>query len=495
MSGLRPGNEYMVSLCTMLVCNRLTSAAAFIKIQTKPSPPVNLKVKEVKSRSVMLCWERPEDMEGVLYGYNIMYSCDEEQPKSEMVEFEASEVTLSDLKPGVQYSFTIVTVLQGGGRSSGSSTHVCTKPAPPVNLKVEEVKTTSVTLCWERPKDMKGVYYKYIISYSCGREQPESETHESHICSAVLSGLKPGVEYNVTVSTVLHDGAKSNENSTHVLTLPSSPRDLKVKEVKSRSVILCWERPEDMEEVPYGYDITYSCDGEQPKSEMVESEASEITLSDLKPGVQYSFTIVTVLQGEGRSSGSSTHVCTKPVPPVNLKVEEVNTTSVTLCWERPKDMEGVYYKAEYNVTVRTVLHDGAKSNGNSTHVLTLPSSPRDLKVNEVKSRSVMLCWERPEDMEGVPYGYEITYSCDGEQPKSEMVESEASEITLSDLKPGVQYSFTIVTVLQGGRRSRGSSTHVCTKPVPPVNLKVEEVNTTSVTLCWERPKDMEGVYY
>ncbi|KAL4593701.1 receptor-type tyrosine-protein phosphatase H-like [Arapaima gigas] len=351
MSGLRPGNEYMVSLCTMLVCNGLTSAPVCIKIQTKPSPPVNLKVKEVKSRSVTLCWERPEDMEGVLYGYDITYNCDGEQPKSEMLESEASEVTLSDLKPGVQYSFTIVTVLQGEGRSSGSSAHVCTKPAPPVNLKVEEVKTTSVTLCWERPEDMEGVYYKYIISYSCGREQPESETHESHICSAVLSGLKPGVEYNVTVSTVLHDGAKINENSTHVLTLPSSPRNLKVKEVKSRSVTLCWERPEDMEGVFYGYDITYSCDGEQPKSEMVESEASEVTLSDLKPGVQYSFTIVTVLQGEGRSSGSSTHVCTKPSVPQKLKICTLDATSVSLSWEAPPDMEGVLHK--YNVSWHT----------------------------------------------------------------------------------------------------------------------------------------------
>ncbi|KAL4593267.1 receptor-type tyrosine-protein phosphatase H-like, partial [Arapaima gigas] len=208
-------------------------------------------------------------------------------------------------------------------------------------------------------------------------------------------------------------------------TVPSSPRDLKVRKVKSRSVMLCWERPEDMEGVFYGYNITYSCDGEQPKSEMVESKA----------------------------------------------------------------------RVEYNVTVSTVLHDGAKSNENSTHVFTLPSSPRDLKVKKVKSRSVMLCWERPEHMEGVFYGYDITYSCDGEQPKSEMVESEASEITLSDLKPGVQYSFTIVTVSQGEGRSSGSLTHVCTKPAPPVNLKVEEVKTTSVTLCWERPVDMEGVYY
>ncbi|KAJ8336676.1 hypothetical protein SKAU_G00378960 [Synaphobranchus kaupii] len=77
-------------------------------------------------------------------------------------------------------------------------------------------------------------------------------------------------------------------------------------------------------------------------------------------------------------------------------------------------------------------HDGCFQAKINDKLLSLfsriePSAPGRVKVTDVESRSVTLCWERPVSMEGVSYDIHITYGCEGQQPRSHSDQQEGPE--------------------------------------------------------------------
>ncbi|KAJ8261617.1 hypothetical protein GJAV_G00156350 [Gymnothorax javanicus] len=91
-----------------------------------------------------------------------------------------------------------------------------------------------------------------------------------------------------------------------------------------------------------------------------------------------------------------------------------------------------------------------------------PSAPRRVEATDVKSSSVTLSWERLVSMEGVPHEIHITYSCQGEEPRLQKCAPNTTSAVLSDLRPVMEYTFNITTVLRNGSRSETSSVCVCT---------------------------------
>lgn len=79
-----------------------------------------------------------------------------------------------------------------------------------------------------------------------------------------------------------------------------------------------------------------------------------------------------------------------------------------------------------------------------------PSSPRNLWVEEVKRKSITLCWDIPADMEEVSYSFITTYSCNGDEKEKD---TKNNRIVLSDLEPDTKYTFSVTTVTKHGSRS------------------------------------------
>ncbi|KAG9331957.1 hypothetical protein JZ751_016333, partial [Albula glossodonta] len=156
---------------------------------------------------------------------------------------------------------------------------------------------------------MEGVSHTFRVTWSNSRDQRESITTDEN--STVLSHLRPVTEYSISVCTVLQStGLESEPVHIPVYTELSAPKRLRVEEVRSRSVRLCWDTPTKMEGVSYTYSITYTCDGEEPKEQTTGSNSSSADLCDLKPGVEYSFSICTVLHNGSRSRACSAKGCT-----------------------------------------------------------------------------------------------------------------------------------------------------------------------------------------
>ncbi|KAJ8261616.1 hypothetical protein GJAV_G00156330 [Gymnothorax javanicus] len=83
-----------------------------------------------------------------------------------------------------------------------------------------------------------------------------------------------------------------------------------------------------------------------------------------------------------------------------------------------------------------------------------PSAPGRVEATDVKSSSVTLCWERPVSMEGVPHEIHITYSCEGEEPRLQKCAPNTTSAVLSDLRPGMEYTFNITAVVPIGSCSK-----------------------------------------
>ncbi|KAG9330735.1 hypothetical protein JZ751_022313, partial [Albula glossodonta] len=299
LSHLRPGTEYSISVCTVLQSTCLESEPVNTIICTKPSAPGRLRVEEVKGRSVRLCWDKPTNMEGVSYTFSITYTCDGEEPRELTAGSNINTADLCDLKPGMEYSFSICTVFYNGTRSRVCSTRAYT-PTIPKNVNNLFVSTTSVCLSWDRNPYLEGVPHTFRVTWGDSTGQRESITTDENF--TVLSHLRPVTEYSISVCAVLQStGLQSRPVHTTVCTKPYPPESLRVEGVRSRSVRLCWDTPTNMEGVSYSFSITYTCDGEEPRELTTESNSSTADLCDLKPGMEYSFSICTVLHNGTRS--------------------------------------------------------------------------------------------------------------------------------------------------------------------------------------------------
>ncbi|KAJ8336656.1 hypothetical protein SKAU_G00378760 [Synaphobranchus kaupii] len=157
---------------------------------------------------------------------------------------------------------------------------------------------------------MEGVSYEIHITYGCEGEEPRSHICASSTTTAVLSDLKPGMEYNFNLTAVLPNGSCSKTSSAWVHTKPSAPRSVRATYVTTRSVTLCWERPVSMEGVSYEIHITYGCEGGKPRSHICAPNTTTAALSDLKPGMEYNLNLTAVLSNGSRSKTSSACVHT-----------------------------------------------------------------------------------------------------------------------------------------------------------------------------------------
>ncbi|XP_048851879.1 GTPase IMAP family member 9-like isoform X3 [Brienomyrus brachyistius] len=85
--------------------------------------------------------------------------------------------------------------------------------SPPNSLSISSLGTTSVTLTWDKPKGMEDISHSYSVTWT------DSSSSQSHSIitdenEVVLSSLRPGTEYSLSVCTMLKDTNLKSEPVT-----------------------------------------------------------------------------------------------------------------------------------------------------------------------------------------------------------------------------------------------------------------------------------------
>ncbi|XP_033853117.3 interferon-induced very large GTPase 1-like [Acipenser ruthenus] len=326
---------------------------------------------------------------------------------------------------------------------------------------------------------------------------PEIAEDESPVTCSDLAGDTPVMGPSHTSpdistppeSTVPEDPANSPSTTPASV---SPPGEIKIDSVEIDSVSLSWGSPAGMDVIPPSLKITYSS-SVKDNTLSITAPSNSTFIPKLRPGREYSFTITAMVENGTESTAVSASVCTKPSPPGEVKIDSVESNSVSLSWSSPYNMDGIPHTfyitysssgkshqdsittpsnstviselrpgREYSFTVTTMLKNGTQSTPVSTSVCTKPSPPGEIKIDSVETDSVSLSWGRPAGMKEIPHSFKISYSSSVED-NTLYINVVSNSTVISELRPGKGYTFTVTTVLENGTQSMPVSTSVCTK--------------------------------
>ncbi|XP_030193333.1 interferon-induced very large GTPase 1 isoform X2 [Gadus morhua] len=305
-----------------------------------------------------------------------------------------------------------------------------------------------------------------------------------------MAGAKPGVHAlqlkPVSVHELLKTGSKfikwdedipDDSDSVSSMDQPENlneaipPGNVKVSNVSSSTVSLTWETAAG--EVG-GYVVTCFCDSETQQE--TTTKLDRVTFSDLKPGLKYDFQIKTKLKSGRLSQPALTSAHTEAIPPENVQVSHVSSSTVSLIWdtaagevggyvvtcfcysethqEKTTDSDSVTFSdlkpgLKYDFQIKTQLKSGGVSQPAliSAHTEAIP--PGNVKVSHVSTSTVSLIWDTAAGEVG---GYVVTCFCDSKKHREKTTDLDS--VRFSDLKPGLKYDFQIKTQLKSGGLSQ-----------------------------------------
>ncbi|XP_006022075.1 receptor-type tyrosine-protein phosphatase eta isoform X2 [Alligator sinensis] len=472
----------------------------------KPSPVFDIQAIAISTDKVNLTWKN-NDTSADNYTYVIL-KAGTEFPN--ITVLQKMQAVIMGLEPGTLYNFTIYPVAPGSTTEGDrNSTTVYTKPSPVFDIQAIDISTDYVNLTWKN-NDLAADNYSYMI-LGDSASFPNITIFEKR--QAVITGLKPGTLYNITIYPLAPDNAtKGDGNSTTVYTKPSPVFDIQAIDISTDYVNLTWKN-NDSDADNYTYMILGNS-ASFPNSTIFQKRQAVIT--GLEPGTLYNITIYPLAPDNAtKGDGNSTIVYTKPSPVFAVQAIHISTDQVNLTWknndaaadkytyeikffkdgnltlwpEKPQITGAVITGLEpgtlYNFTIYPLAPDNTtRGDGNSTSVYTKPSPVFAVQAIHISTDQVNLTWKN-NDAAADKYTYEIQFFKDGNLtfwPEKPQI----TGAVITGLEPGTLYNFTIYPLAPDNTtRGDGNSTSVYTEPSPVFDIQAIDISTDYVNLTWK----------
>ncbi|KAL2079258.1 hypothetical protein ACEWY4_025002 [Coilia grayii] len=228
------------------------------------------------------------------FPHSFLISYHSEGTEPQTISTDTCSAVLTALTPDTEYTVSVSTILQRGGKSQPATTTIHTDPPAPGPLQFSSVSSESVSLCWGRPAELRGPQ-RFKVSYT--------EMLTAKVCSFVVSGLNvcvqdlmPGEEYEFGVSTVGDSGRESCTVTATTCTGVPVPEELTV-EMRRSSVAVAWKKPAGLDEVSYL--LTLCSDGQCEQT--ISTKSLTFSFSNLQFDTEYTVSVCSVL-ANGRQS-------------------------------------------------------------------------------------------------------------------------------------------------------------------------------------------------
>ncbi|XP_063042937.1 tenascin-N-like [Engraulis encrasicolus] len=145
----------------------------------------------------------------------------------------------------------------------------------------------------------------------------------------------------------------------------------------------------------------------------------------------------------------------------------------------------------HTVSIFTIVQDGRKGQPAVTFIKTGIPIPENLVVGSVTATSAHLSWSMPSDMDEIPHSFLVSYHSKGAEPQT--ITTESCSVAITGLTPDTEYTVSIFTRLQDGRKGQPTVTSIQTGIPIPGNLVVGSVTATSAHLSWSMPSEMDEI--
>nr|XP_005304324.2 tenascin-N [Chrysemys picta bellii] len=498
--GLRPSTKYQITL--RYVKKGISSNPEHLQARTALSAISAAWVTEEMEDSLEVEWENPPTEPDY---FKLRFSSPQGQEKEVVVPKSSdpkSRYIISGLKPGTEYKIIIISVkdeIEGKPSIVNGRTGIDS----PTNLETDQVTEDTATISWNR---VQAPIDRYMVSYTSA----DGDTREIAVGkdqnTTTLMGLKPGMEY-VTYIWAEKEGLQSKRANTKAETEIDSPTNLVTDRVTEDTATISWnevQAPIDR------YMVSYTSVDGDTRERAVWKDQSTITLTGLKPGMEY-LIYIWAEKGGQQSKTANTKAVTEIDSPTNLVTNQVTEDTATISWNRvqaPIDRYMVSYTSadedtreidvgkdqsttsltglkpgmEYNIYI-WAEKGGQQSKRTNTKAVTDIDSPINLVTDRVTEDTATISWNR---VQAPIDRYMVSYtSADGDTSEI-AVGKDQSTTTLTDLMAGMEY-IIYIWAEKGGQQSKRANTKAVTEIDPPKNLRVSDVTQSSGVVTWTPP--------
>uniref|UniRef100_A0A8C9AKG6 Tenascin-N n=1 Tax=Prolemur simus TaxID=1328070 RepID=A0A8C9AKG6_PROSS len=473
ITGLQPGTEYKITVVPMR--GELEGKPILLNGRTEIDGPTNVVTDRVTEDTATVSWN---PVQAAIDKYMVRYTSADGESKETAVHKDQTSTILTGLKPGEAYK-VYVWAERGNQGSKKADTKALTEIDSPTNLVTDRVTESTATVSWD---PVQAAIDRYVVRYTSAddqeiRQMPVGKEQSS----AILTGLRPGVEY--TVSLWAEKGARESKKAdTMAPTDIDSPQNLVTDRVTENTATVSWDL---VQAAIDRYVVRYtSADGET-KEVPVGKEQSSTVLTGLRPGVEYTV-YVWAEKGTRESKKADTKAPTDIDSPQNLVTNRVTENMATISWDPVQaaidrymvrytsadgDTKEVPVGKEQSSTVLTGLRPGVEymvsvwaqkgareSKKADTTAWTEIDPPKNLRPSAVTQSTGGLTWTPPS---AEIDGYVLTYQFPDGTVKEMQLGRDHQRFELQGLEQGVTYPVSLVA-FKGDRQSRSISTALAT---------------------------------
>ncbi|XP_014211856.1 protein sidekick [Copidosoma floridanum] len=439
-----------------------------------PGPPSNVSLPDVSFNTARIIWDIPEDPNGEILAFKVMFHLNSSQSHQFSKEFSATTrtFTATNLEQEKYYMFSVTAQTRlGWGKTAYAlvfTTNNRERPQPPSKPLVSksQLQSRQITFSWTPGRDGFAPvrYYTVLQSENSLPFKIISERVDPSLTSYTAKDLKPFTEYRFRIQATNDIGpSELSDESDQVKTLPAAPSKavtgIKVVPTTRTSIEVYWDEIDESywsgDHQTGGYRVLYqltdfsSALSGPPKEEVKGINNTNITLSDLTEDKYYDITVVPFnSEGEGPKSILVRVYVGEAIPtgePQEVTAEPISSTEVQLKWKPPQankqNGELLGYKIFYLVT----------------------DSPQELENKQ--------------------------------EEEIEVVSASNSTHSLVFLDKYTEYRMQVLAFNIAGDGPRSLPITVRTKqaiPGPPQNLQFSNITLTSLRVSWDPPKLRNG---
>lgn len=369
LTELRKFVQYHVQVLAYTRLGDGTLSTPPVRVQTfedAPGPPSNVSFPDVSFTTARIIWDTPEDPNGEILAYKVMFHLNSSQDHQFSKEFPASDRTFraTGLEPEKYYMFSVTAQTRlGWGKTAYAlvfTTNNRERPQAPSMPQVSrsQVQSRQITFTWTPGRDGFAPlrYYTVQQSENSGPFQTIPERVEPTLTSHTANNLKPFTLYQFRIQATNDIGPSAwSTESVQVQTLPAAPSrgvaGLKVVPITTSSIEVHWNVIDEVywsgDHETGGYRVIYqpvsdfpTALQDTPKEEVLGINATKIVLSDLTEDRYYEVVVLPFnSEGEGPASPPVTVYVGEAVPtgePQHLKAQPISSTEVHLRWKPPQ---------------------------------------------------------------------------------------------------------------------------------------------------------------
>ncbi|XP_008203382.1 tyrosine-protein phosphatase 10D isoform X5 [Nasonia vitripennis] len=479
LEALLPGRNY--SIIVQAISNKVESNETVLYQVTKPSSPIIEDLKSIE-KGLNISWK--SDVNSRQEKFEVTHNRNDTGESATTLTTE-SHIVLEDLYPGAGYEVKVFAISHGL-RSEPHAYFQAVLPHPPRNLSIEKVTSNTVLVHWEAPTD--SIFSEYAIRYRTEDDPRWVKLPSVKETEAEVADMTPGERYTIQVNTVSF-GVESLYPLQVNHTIRPNPVLNVTPVIDSTNVTLEWPRPEgrieyyalkwwplDIPESIRVKNVTASSDlssigYEDSSSTPPNHNIERILVGDLMPGVEYVFTVFTVsydlvsditslktrtmplIQSEvvvvvDRDQPDSLTLRYTPTPVQSSRFDlyrfrisdGVNTTQERIVNDTDTKVTftGLTPGRLYNVTVWTVS-DKVESRPLLRQDRLYPEPITAINATEINDTKITLAWDPPR---GEYDAFEVQYINSDDNYVQNI--TSMNSITITDLKPHRNYTFTLV---------------------------------------------------